>query len=103
MPTNFLKPLLEGMKIAALCGAIALVLWSMPDDRQHYAAAAADDGVTVSRDADHGHGPIHVSTKRRSISSYCGWLATKPPLWSPRSSTKALGGWAASYTFLPSR
>ncbi len=49
MPTNFLKPLLEGMKIAALCGAIALVLWSMPDDRQHYAAAAADDGLTVSR------------------------------------------------------
>jgi hypothetical protein len=49
MPLKFVKPLLEGIKIAALFGAVALVVWSMPDDRAQHAAPAAGGQPAVGR------------------------------------------------------
>lgn len=46
---KFLKHLLEGLKLAALFGAIALVVWSMPDYEGHYAQASGQHDPGLSR------------------------------------------------------
>lgn len=42
---NVTKHLLEGAKLVALFGAIALVVWSMPDADRSVTGSATDAGV----------------------------------------------------------
>jgi hypothetical protein len=46
---NIRKNLLEGLKLAALLGAIALVVWSMPEYEGHYAQASGQHDPALNR------------------------------------------------------
>lgn len=45
---RFMKPILEGIKLAALLAAVALVVWSMPDYGGPYTGHTANAASSVN-------------------------------------------------------
>lgn len=45
---NLSKYFLEGIKFAALLGAITLVVWTMPEPQDPYARAIGSDQLAIS-------------------------------------------------------